>query len=101
MKSDLQQLLRKVGNPRLKKEAVKRLFINPVLIAVADCFDGLTLDAELSLTGSLGHGAIDYVLVWLEDNYILVTEAKRENVNAAIAQCVVEMTAVREVCTCM
>jgi hypothetical protein len=97
MKTDLKHVLRVVGDPRFKKEAVKRLFINPVLMAIADCFDGLSLDAELPLIGSLGQGVIDYVLAFLEKYYILVTEAKRDEVAAAVAQCVVEMTAVSEV----
>lgn len=94
MQADLKQLLRACGNPKFTNEATKRLFINPVLIVSVE---NVRLVVERSLKGAIGSGLADYVLDYLKRYYILVTEAKRENVDAAIAQCVAEMIAVSEV----
>lgn len=102
MRADLKQLLEACGDPKFSNEATKRLFINPVLIAIAASFKKkVRLMVEWALTGAIGHGHADYVLSILKRFYIPITEVRRENVHAAIAQCVAEMTAVSEVCIVM
>lgn len=99
MKKQLTQLLRVAGDPRRTNKATKRLFINPVLIAIVDSFEDATvrLIVGRALQGAIGYGDADYVLDCLKQYDILVTEAERGKVERSVAQCVAEMTAVCEV----
>ena len=79
-------------------EAVRRVFINAFMLRVVECFVGVFLAMELTLVGSLGTGKLDYIIHYLR-NWIVVTEAKKDDLGKGIAQSIIEMRSASEVAT--
>lgn len=100
MRETFDFLIRRVGHPARSTtlpEAAKRLFINAVLMAVIDCFPAdLHFSVEQQIQGSLGCGPLDYLLKYRDYN-IIVTEAKKDDIDGGIAQNVAQLKAVSEV----
>lgn len=66
------------------------------MLRAVECFCGVFLAMELSLVGSYGVGKLDYIIHYLR-NWIVVTEAKKDDFAKGIAQNVIEMRSVSEV----
>eukprot|EP00047_Mylnosiga_fluctuans_P025064 m.180275 g.180275 ORF g.180275 m.180275 type:complete len:511 (+) comp9990_c2_seq28:82-1614(+) len=94
---DIRRHIIAFGFPSEGNETKKRVFVNSVLEHVQFCFqrDLLMIETERHLEGSLGRGPVDYVFV----RHVLglaVTEAKSNDVNKAIAQAIIQLTALGE-----
>jgi hypothetical protein len=100
MRETFDVLTRRFGNPAWNTtlpEAAKRLFINAVFMAVIECFPAdLIVSVEHLLQGSLGRGPVDYLLKYRNYN-IIVTEAKKDDIDGGIAQNVAQLKAASEV----
>ena len=74
-------------------EATRREFISSVLHGVASCYDGeVKVCPEYELSGSHGKGPVDWV-VKIGDTIIIVTEAKREDINQGVGQNAIQLQA--------
>ncbi|GES72861.1 hypothetical protein GLOIN_2v1705536 [Rhizophagus clarus] len=62
-------------------EATRRKFISSILHGIASCYDGeVKVCPEYELSGSHGKGPVDWIIK-IGDTIIVVTEAKREDIN--------------------
>ncbi|RIB15648.1 hypothetical protein C2G38_1562592 [Gigaspora rosea] len=66
-------------------EATRREFIYSVLHGVASCYDEMKVCPEYELSGSHGKGPVDWVIK-IGDTIIVVTEAKREDINQGLVR---------------
>ena len=74
-------------------EATRREFISSVLHGVASCYDGeVKVCPEYELSGSHGKGPIDWVIK-IGNTIIVVTEAKREDINQGVGQNAIQLQA--------
>ena len=74
-------------------EATRREFISSVLHGVASCYDGeVKVCPEYELSGSHGKGPVDWVIK-IGDTIIVVTEAKREDINQGVGQNAIQLQA--------
>ncbi|CAG8469097.1 4137_t:CDS:10 [Ambispora leptoticha] len=74
-------------------EATRREFISSVLHGVASCYDGeMKVCPEYELYGSHGKGPVDWV-IRIGDTIIVVTEAKREDINQGVGQNAIQLQA--------
>lgn len=74
-------------------EATRREFISSVLHGVASCYDGkVKVCPEYELSGSHGKGPVDWVIK-VGDTIIVVTEAKREDMNQGVSQNAIQLQA--------
>ncbi|PKC06519.1 hypothetical protein RhiirA5_501328 [Rhizophagus irregularis] len=74
-------------------EATRREFISSVLHGVASCYDGeVKVCPEYELSGSHGKGPV-YWVIKIGDTIIVVTEAKREDINQGVGQNAIQLQA--------
>ncbi|CAB4433246.1 unnamed protein product [Rhizophagus irregularis] len=74
-------------------EATRREFISSVLHGVASCYYGeVKVCPEYELSGSHGKGPVDWVIK-IGDTIIVVTEAKREDINQGVGQNAIQLQA--------
>ena len=74
-------------------EATRREFISSILHGVASCYDGeVKVCPEYELSGSHGKGPVDWVIK-IGDTIIVVTEAKREDINQGVGQNAIQLQA--------
>eukprot|EP00047_Mylnosiga_fluctuans_P024960 m.177031 g.177031 ORF g.177031 m.177031 type:complete len:444 (-) comp9967_c0_seq1:321-1652(-) len=98
LREELERCANKLGRPKAGSallEAVRRVFIDVFMLRVVECFAGVFLAMDLSLVGSLGNGKLDYIIHYLR-NWIVVTEAKKDDFSKGIAQNIIEMRSAAE-----
>jgi hypothetical protein len=76
-------------------EYTKREFISPVLIGSLHIVDGITMMCEKRVIGTFGNGPVDYTLIYKNLNIVL-TEAKKEDLEGGLMQNLVQQKAYRE-----
>jgi hypothetical protein len=83
----------------LASESTMREFIGPVLVHAILHISGksraVQMVAEKNLTGSLGNGPVDYIMMYKDFN-ICVVEAKKESIENGVNQNIAQMVASRE-----
>jgi hypothetical protein len=77
------------------QEASVREFIGPVLVAAARITGGVKIASEKAITGRRGQGPVDYDLLYKE-YHIVVTEAKKNDIEEGLVQNVAQVVATRE-----
>jgi hypothetical protein len=77
------------------QEASTREFIGPVLVAAARISGAVKIVAEKKIVGFRGNGPVDYAMVYQDFN-IVITEAKKENLNDGITQNIAQLIGARE-----
>lgn len=76
-------------------EYTKREFISPVLIGCLQVVNGITMMCEKKIVGTFGNGPVDYSLIYKNLNIVL-TEAKKENLEGGLIQNLVQQEASHE-----
>ena len=76
-------------------EASVREYISSVLLACARITGNIKLVAELDIAGRKGNGPLDYAILY-ENFFLLITEAKKDNLENGIIQNIAQLVASRE-----
>ena len=71
-------------------EFARSVAVYEVLKEVTALYEGLLLIPQKSLSARLGNGVVDYVIE-CDGVFIMVTEAKREDMDQGVAQCAIEL----------
>ena len=98
---DLQRRYASYGDIGAANEATRREYISPVLISVVQLFphfpdNGLSLLLERRTSGETARGPVDFLYVY-KKILILVTEAKRDDLEQGIAQNVAQLCSAHQV----
>ena len=72
-----------------------REYISPVILACAKFAGDVKLSAERKITGKKGNGPLDYAMLY-KDFFLLITEAKKDNLNHGVIQNLGQLVASRE-----
>ena len=76
-------------------EASVREYISAVILACAKIAGDVKLSAERKITGKKGYGPLDYAMLY-KDFFLLITEAKKDNLNHGVIQNLGQLVASRE-----
>ena len=72
-----------------------REYISAVILACAKIAGDVKLSAERKITGKKGYGPLDYAMLY-KDFFLLITEAKKDNLNHGVIQNLGQLVASRE-----
>lgn len=76
-------------------EASVREYISAILSAAAGIAQGVKLSAEKKITGRKASGPLDYSMIY-KDFFVVVAEAKKDNLEKGVVQNVAQLVASRE-----
>ena len=76
-------------------EASVREYISAVILAGAKIAGDVKLSAERKITGKKGYGPLDFAMLY-KDFFLLITEAKKDNLNHGVIQNLGQLVASRE-----
>jgi hypothetical protein len=72
-----------------------REYIGPILLACALIAGDIKMSAEQCIVGKRANGQLDYAMIY-KKIFILITEAKKDNLNGGIVQNLAQLVASRE-----
>ena len=75
----------KTGN-----ESNRSLFVFEILKQAISVYDGFYVKSQKHISGNLGSGPVDFAIEH-GGALIMVTGAKRENINQGVAQCAIQL----------
>jgi len=76
-------------------EASIREYIGPILLACALIAGNIKMSAEQNIVGKRANGPLDYAMIY-KKFFILITEAKKDNLDVGIVQNLAQIVASRE-----
>jgi len=83
------------GDISTNSGASVREFISPVLVLAGLIAEKVSMKAEKRIVGSMGNGPLDYTYIYKHFD-IAITEAKKDNIEAGVAQNIAQLVASRE-----